>query len=244
MRRQRFAGEQLLALQGVSSDTLAAATEALKQAQAGLKPELGGRLGPGSQQERDEGAAARAAAAPVTPTTTTPATAQGLNPTDITRLRSALGIDELLSALRMGGAGFGPVGDTSQFEIPQFEMPEFELPDFSSMFPQQQYGAPGQQPIPEAEKPPVSAKRKSIVKVGSKTYNLANKGGPGLGTADIKAMQQRGWTMGQIKKAAAQAPRVASSAQRMINSAKGKATSTARKVTATAKKAIAKSKKR
>lgn len=245
MRRRRFAGEQAVSLQGFSSDTLAAAQEALKQAQTGLKPDSGERLGPGTQQERDEGAAARALAtpAPQTPTTTTPATSLNLSSTDISRLRSALGIDELMSALRMGGAGFGPVGDTSQFEMPQFEMPqfempEFEFPDFSSMFPQQQYGAPGQEPA--VSEPKKAAKPKgTVVKVGSKSFNLSKAGGAGLGTSDIKAMKQKGWTAPQIKRAAAQAPKVTQAAQRTISAAKAKAPAQARTIATQAKKTVA-----
>lgn len=243
MRRQRFAGEKLVSLQNFSSDTLAAATEALKQAQAGIKPDSGERLGPGTQQERDEGAAAQALA-PKTPTTTTPATTQGLNTADIARLRSALGIDEVLSALRSGGAGFGPVGDTTQFEMPQFEMPQFEMPqfempDFSSMFPEKQYGAPEQQPA--VTPPPAKTKKKSIVRVGSKTFNLAKAGNAGLGTADIKAMKQRGWSTSQIKKAASQAPRVTAAATKVLSRAKASAPRRAASITSRSRSAVARS---
>jgi hypothetical protein len=231
MRRQRFAGEQLEALKQIPSDVLAAATEALKQAQTDLKPDSGGRLGPGSQQERDEGAAARAraaaavpAAVPTVPTAPTAAKVPNLG--------------DLFASLGSGG-GF----EMPQFEMPAFEMPSFEMPDFESMFPQQQYGAPGQQPIEEPKKVP-STKKKSIVRVGNKSYNLARKGGPGMNVADIKAMKDSGWTNTQIRKAATQAPRVAAPAQRMINSAKAGAANKAKQVTAKTSKVIGRAKKK
>jgi hypothetical protein len=245
MRRRRFAGEQLGSLQGFSSDTLAAATEALKQAQAGLKSDTGDRLGPGTQKERDE-AAAQAAATPSKTTTTTaaPATLGNLSAADVSRLRSALGIDELTTALRMGAAGLGgseslPQFEMPKFEMPKFEMPKFELPDISSMFPTQQTGAPANTATVETPQPTTASTR---VQVGGRTFNLAKVGGAGLGVGDVRAMQNRGWTTGQIRKAATQAPRVSSGAQKILSAPKATAKTQARTITSNVNKAVSKKK--
>lgn len=245
MRRRRFAGEEIGSLQGFSSDTLAAATEALKQAQAGLKSDTGDRLGPGTQKERDEAAAQVAATPSATATTTAaPATLGNLNAADVSRLRSALGIDELTTALRMGAAGLGGLGDLPQFEMPKFEMPKFEmpkfeLPDISSMFPTKQTGAPNQTTTVETPQPTTA---NTQVQVGGKTFNLAKVGGAGLGGKDIKAMQNKGWTMGQIRQAATQAPRVSAGAQKVLNAPKATAKTQAKTITAKANKAVSKKK--
>lgn len=236
MRRRRFAGEQMGSLQGFSSDTLAAATEALKQAQTSLKSDTGDRLGPGTQAERDE-AVAQKPAAPATPTATAAPAAMGnLSASDITRLRSVLGIDELTTALRLGGEAMAsmPKFEMPQFEMPEFKMPELKLPDFSSMFPQKQTQTTDTTTTSTtAVTPTISSK----VKVGSKTYDLSKVGGAGLGGGDIKAMQNRGWTTGQIRQAAAQAPRVSAGAQKTLGVAKTQA----KAITSKANQAISKS---
>jgi hypothetical protein len=176
--------------------------------------------------------------------TAAPTTLGNLNAADVSRLRSALGIDELTTALRMGAAGLGGLGDLPQFEMPKFEMPKFEmpkfeLPDISSMFPTKQTGAPGQTTTVETPQPTTASTK---VQVGGKTFDLARVGGAGLGGGDIKAMQNKGWTMGQIRQAATQAPRVSAGAQKVLNAPKAAAKTQARTITAKANKAVSKKK--
>jgi hypothetical protein len=222
--RRRFAGE-VLGGQNVSTDALTAATDALKQAQLSAKGARGGRLGPGSQLEREEGekaapilAAAKAAETPKAPAV------------DIAGMRSALGIDQLMASIR----GLQSLGEQTEankfefptFEMPQFEMPDFQLPDFGELL--KQY-LPKTETTTEADTTTTAtttpaavattpAAKKNVVKIAGTSINLAKYGGTGFGTADIKALEKKGFSTQQIIKAASQsttAPTAA--AQKALN---------------------------
>jgi hypothetical protein len=223
--RRRFAGQALGEGAALPADTLAAATEALKQAQASLKGSRGGRLGGGTQTERDEGA--KAVPALPTASTTPVTTTQQAPATDIAGLRSALGIDQLMSAL--GNAGmYGSQMEMPKFEMPQFEMPEFETPQFempdwenllSQYMPQQAAEGTAEDTVNAAVSGPAQPRPKkgATLNVGGKNYNLGTKGGAALGGDDIRYLQKQGWTASQIKnlskKAAAGGQRISTSAQ-------------------------------
>lgn len=251
MGRRRFAGDQLSSLQSFSPDVLAAATTALKQ-QSDAKSASGNRLGPGSQQERDE-AAAQAPAVPsaagvsaptgaVTPTT--------LSQSDITSLKSSLGIDKLETALSLGALSLSAFKNTPQttlpkFEFPKFEMPTFTMPTFSLPENLTASAAKTQTEPATAEattiaQPQQQIPASTVLQVGSKTYNPAKIGGPGLSGKDIKKLQNKGWTTKEIKQAVAQAPQVSSGVQKLLNASKEKAKDQAKTITAKATKAVAK----
>jgi len=257
--RRRFAGEGIGSAAGVPADTLAAATEALKAAQTSLKGSRGARLGQGSQQEREEATTSKAAGsettlptAAVSPTVATPAAT-----TDISSLRKALGIDELMTSLR--GIGTSEAADMPKFEMPEFEMPKFELPDFESIFadafsryapPQATSTTSTTQPSATTAASAVTPSTAAKVTVGNKSYNLAKTGGKGLGSQDIKVLQKKGWSTSEIKQAAKQAPKVSTGAQKILGvspktatqtqAPSAKAQATAKNLTSTAKTAIAK----
>jgi hypothetical protein len=227
----------------------------LKAAQTSFKGSRGGRLGQGSQVEREEATISKAAGSEKV--TATPAAAVPTGGTDVSSLRKALGIEDLLTSLRgMGGA---PTAEQPQFEMPEFEMPafdipKFEMPDFESMFadafsryaPQQSgdTGVAAQTSVTTGAKP-----KTTKVSVGGKSYNLAKTGGSGLGSQDIKQLQQKGWSQSEIKKAAAQAPRVSAGAQKLLgtttkaadksNTPSAKAQTTAKTLTSSARVAVA-----
>lgn len=210
--RRRFAGQAIEGSGASAADTLATVTEALKIA---LKGSRGGRLGAGTQEERAEGALAVPAATAGQATAAAPTAATGFSTTDITKLRSALGIDELMSSLKTAATQT----ETPEFKMPEFEMPKFEQPDWSSMMPDfesliQQYlpkqetgetGTPttGTSATTVTQTPQKTAGKK--ITVGGKTYDLSRAGGAGLGGQDIRQMQQKGFTKSQILKAAEQA---------------------------------------
>ena len=253
--RRRFAGEGISSATAVPADTLAAATEALKAAQTGLKSSRGGRLGQGTQLEREEATISKAAGSEKV--ASPPAAAVSTGGADISSLRKALGIDDLLTSLRgMGAAQTAemPQFEMPEFEMPDFEMPEFEMPDFESMFadafsryaPQQSddTGEYTQTNVTTQAKP-----KATKVTAGGKSYNLAKTGGSGLGSRDIKALQQKGWTTSEIKKAATQAPRISAGAQKFLGTTKksadkaktpsAKAQTTAKTLTSKARVAVA-----
>lgn len=245
--RRRFAGQVLSEQMAVPADTLAAATEALKQAQTALKSSRGGRLGAGTQEERDEGAKAvpalpTASATPVTTTQQAPAT-------NIAGLRSALGIDKLMSAL--GSAQqFGSQTEAPQFEMPQFEMPQFEMPQFETpQFEMPQFEMPDLENLinrylPESSEDQPKPQRGTTLTVGNKSYNLSKKGGAGLGGSDIRYLQNQGWTASQIKNLSkqtlAEGQKVSPGAQKLIDRLKPKrsATQTARTITTGARRVV------
>jgi hypothetical protein len=181
---------------------------------------------------------------------------------DIAKLRSALGIDDLMSSLKTAGAQT----ETPEFKMPEFEMPQFEAPDWQSMMPDfesliKQYmpqqstegtgegSTTGEQTTgtqPAAATPrPAGTK----VNVGGKTYNLSRAGGAGLGGQDIKNMQRLGFTKSQISKAATQATtagaRISKGAQSLLGKMQPakkqpstQARSTAKTMTGSARQAI------
>jgi hypothetical protein len=257
--RRRFAGQAIEGSGANPSDTLATVTEALKIA---LKSSRGGRLGAGTEEERVEGASAVPAIATGQPTVASPAAAAA-PAMDIAKLRSALGIDELMSSLKTAGTQT----ETPEFKMPEFEMPQFEAPDWQSMMPDfesliKQYmpqqntestsenttagdQTTGTQPVAASQKP-VGTK----VNVGGKTYNLSRAGGVGLGGQDIKNMQKLGFTKSQISKAAAQATtagaRISTGAKNLLGKMQPakkqpstQAKSTAKNITGSARQAIA-----
>jgi hypothetical protein len=252
--RRRFAGQVLGEQAALPADTLAAATEALKQAQASLKGSRGGRLGPGTQEERTEGSKA----VPALPTaSTTPVTTTQQAPAlDIAGIRSALGIDQLMVASKGAGA-YGAQMEVPQFEMPQFEMPQFEMPQFempdwenllSQYMPKTTEDTGTEETVSNVVKP--KTKKETTVKVGSKSYDLGTKGGAGLGRNDIRYLQNQGWTASQIRnlsrKAAEGGQRVSTGAQKLIEQLKPKpsgtkktATQKAQVLSTTARKAIA-----
>ena len=222
--RRRFAGE-VLGGQNVSADALTAATDALKQAQLSAKGARGGRLGPGSQLEREEGekaapilAAAKAAEIPKAPAV------------DIAGMRSALGIDQLMASIR-GLQSLGEQKEANEFEFPTFEMPQFAMPDFQLP----DFGELLKQYLPKTETTTETdttttatttpaavaatpAAKKNIVKVAGTSINLAKYGGTGFGTADIKALEKKGLSTQQIIKAASQsATAPTAAAQKALN---------------------------
>lgn len=221
--RRRFAGE-VLGGQAAPADTLTAATEALKQTQVSPKGARGGRLGPGSQIEREEGAKAAPilAAAKAAETPKAPAV-------DIAGLRSALGIDQLMSSIR----GLQSLGETSQadqfefpsFEMPQFEMPAFELPDFekllSAYLPKQETDTTDTTSTTTTTTTTgvqTPATKKNVVKIAGQNINLAKFGGAGFSKADIKALEKKGLSTQQIIKAASQsATAPTAAAQKALN---------------------------
>lgn len=242
--RRRFAGQAFGDGTALPADTLAAATEALKQAQEGLKGSRGGRLGPGSQAERDEGAKAVSAL----PTMASPTAAAAATPQlNISSLRSALGIDQLLAGLQ--GVGMGSQMEMPQFEMPQFEMPQFEMPDWESLL--SSYKAQPETPAEIEQTPQGTKKAATRIKVGNKKYNLSKKGGSELERADIKYLQNKGWTAGQLQKLASKVPsagrKVLPGAQKMISALRPKSSTSgtkaagvAKSMSTGAKKAIAK----
>jgi len=258
--RRRFAGEGIGSATSVPADTLAAATEALKAAQAGLKGRRGSRLGQGTQEERQEATVSKAAGSEsaVTTAAAVPTGAVSSGTQDVSSLRKALGIDDLLTSLRGAGtreAAEMPQFEMPEFEMPEFEMPQFEMPDFAGMFadafakyaPQQNDETANASQTTAAT---VKTPKTNRVSVGSKSYDLAKTGGMGLGSQDIRTLKKKGWSASEIKKVAKQAPSVSAGAQRLLNAAKKpsgdsrqspkKAQATAKKLTSTARAAIAK----
>lgn len=240
--RRRFAGEGISSTTTIPADTLAAATEALKAAQVGLKGRRGSRLGQGSQLEREEATTSKAAGSETvqpTPTAVAPTGAAPAATSDISSLRKALGIDDLLTSLR--GAEASEATAMPEFEMPEFEMPKFELPDFESIFSDAFSKYAPQQSTDTANATQASTataatpKAANKVTVGNKSYNLSKTGGSGLGSKDIKVLQQKGWSKSEIKQVATQAPRVSAGAQKIL-----KAQTTAKNLTSNAKAAIAK----
>ncbi len=228
--RRRFAGQAIEGSGANPSDTLATVTEALKIA---LKSSRGGRLGAGTEEERVEGASAVPAIATGQPAVASPAAAAA-PAMDIAKLRSALGIDELMSSLKTAGTQT----ETPEFKMPEFEMPQFEAPDWQSMMPDfesliKQYmpqptaqntegSTPTGQQTATAEAVGTTNKPTGIkVKVGGKIYDLSRAGGAGLGVQDIRNMQNRGFTNTQISKAASQAKaagaKISSGAKNLLN---------------------------
>ena len=228
--RRRFAGEKLAPSAATGPDALTTATDTLKTAQKTLKSSRGGRLGQGSQLEREEATTSKAAGSEaVLPTAgAVPTGATPPMTSNIASLRKALGIDDLLMNLR--GAETEQAAEMPTFEMPEFDMPAFELPDFESLFAdafskyapkEPETTTDGAQPsVGSAVKPPSTK-----VTVGGKTYNLAKTGGSGLGSQDIKKLQEKGWSKGEIKQAATQATRVSAGAQKVLGNV-GKAAST------------------
>jgi len=251
----------------VPADTLAAATEALKAAQSGLKGSRGGRLGQGSELEREEATKSKAAGseAALPTAAATPMKAASVGATDISSLRKALGIDDLLTSLRGIGTGSAeemPKFEMPEFEMPQFEMPQFEMPNFESMFESafSRYAPPESTDttsttsqtagVPTQPTGASLGSKVSKVAVGNKSYNLSKVGGAGLGSGDIKLLTKKGWSKSEIRQAAKQAPSVSAGAQKLLNAGKKsanknetpskKAQDTAKKLTNTASSAIAK----
>jgi hypothetical protein len=265
--RRRFAGEGIGSTTTVPADTLAAATEALKAAQSGLKGSRGGRLGQGSELEREEAIKSKAAGSEATlpAVAAAPIKATSAGTTDISSLRKALGIDDLLTSLRGIGTGSAeemPEFEMPQFEMPEFEMPKFEMPDFANMFESafSRYAPPESLDttsttsqtagVPSKSTGAPLGSKASKVTVGNKSYNLAKMGGAGLGSGDIKLLTKKGWSKSEIRKAAKQAPSVSTGAQKFLNTSKKtsstkqtpskKAQDTAKKLTSSASLAIAK----
>lgn len=258
--RRRFAGQAIEGSGANAADTLSTVTEALKIA---LKGSRGGRLGAGTQEERTEGALAvpAATAGQTTATSPTVATAPAM---DIGKLRSALGLDELMASLKTAGAA----AETPEFKMPEFEMPQFEAPDWQSMMPDfesmiRQYlpkqeseetgkdsGEGGQQP--ESQPNPLGQKPAGTkINIGGKTYDLSRAGGAGLGGQDIRNMQKKGFTKSQISKAATQAKTagatISSGAKNLLNQMQPakkqpstQASARAKTMTGTARQAVAK----
>jgi hypothetical protein len=265
--RRRFAGEGIGSAAALPADTLAAATESLKAAQASLKGSRGARLGQGSETEREEAKKSKAAGSETTVPTAAvaPTVAAPGGTADIASLRKALGIEDLLTSLR--GMGTGETAETPKFEMPEFKMPEFEmpefeaptsqLPDFEKIFadafaryaPPKTEGTTATTPSspPTAAATPTSA---SKISVGNKSYDLAKTGGKGLGSRDIKVLEKKGWSKSEIKQVAKQAPRVSAGAQKVLGGSpkaaaqakapSAKAQTTAKNLTSSAKTAIAK----
>ncbi len=211
--RRRFAGQAIEGSGANPSDTLATVTEALKIA---LKSSRGGRLGAGTEEERVEGASAVPAIATGQPAVASPAAAAA-PAMDIAKLRSALGIDELMSSLKTAGTQT----ETPEFKMPEFEMPQFEAPDWQSMMPDFESLIKQYMPQPTAQNTEGSTPTGTKVKVGGKIYDLSRAGGAGLGAQDIRNMQNRGFTNTQISKAASQAKaagaNISSGAKNLLN---------------------------
>lgn len=197
----------------------------IAQPTASAKTPRGGRLGPGSELEREEGskaapilAAQRAASTTATSALNIPKQTQPQ--IDIAGLKAALGIDQLRASLQsfQGSGGNTDSFDLKlpDFEIPDFEVPEIEQPDWEGLL-SKYLGQPTEikesteglnqattttsiPSVPSKEKPSPAIKKKNTLRIAGQNINLNKLSAGGVTAKEVKELKNRGLTKQQIIK--------------------------------------------